>query len=84
MTGQRRYRIHLFRNGQIEVGCTRRGRPSYRLVQGYSQALSGARTSMVLSLQQWRAEAKRDGDVIVIHDRMPGAFAAVANEEARP
>jgi hypothetical protein len=39
---------------------------------------------MVLSLQQWRAEAKRDGDVIVIHDRTPGAFAAVANEEARP
>jgi len=51
-----------FYRGQIEVPCTRRGRPSYRKTAGYSQnGKNGQVTYPWQSRRQCQLEARIDG-----------------------
>lgn len=66
-------RLNLFPNGQVEVG---NGKPGYDWVPAYSEA-SDRGVSQPLTLSNWRAMAKRDGQKIVMHDSEELARAAI-------
>jgi hypothetical protein len=68
--------IHLFRNGNIEVGCTVKRRPSYRWAQGYSEATKDG-YSAPLTLKNWRGMASRDGHKVKVHASEDSARAAI-------
>jgi hypothetical protein len=51
--------VHLFPNGQLEVGTGRR--QAYRWVQGYSQVVGRGVVSCALTRRNWYGMGKRDG-----------------------
>ncbi|MCB0539975.1 MAG: hypothetical protein KDE33_20830 [Bacteroidetes bacterium] len=59
--------LHLFPNGQVEVPCVKRGRPSYRWTPAYSQAISPTSYSNPLSRRHWYDIAARDGELLKFH-----------------
>ncbi len=77
-------KIHICPSHQIEVGCQRHSRPSYRWVCGWEQVQPtgpippGAGTIMTLS--SWRAVANRGGDQLVVHRTAEEARAAAISD----
>lgn len=74
--------IHLFRNGQVERGTAnaRNPQPGYRWHVAFSQAMPPNRASQPLTLNEWRAMAKRDGQKVKVHDWPETAHLAAIKE----
>jgi hypothetical protein len=55
--------LHLFPNGQVEVGT---GKPGYRWVNAYSQVTQTGFTNPV-TRKSWQLQADRDGMKLKFH-----------------
>lgn len=75
--------VHLFPNGQVERGAVtyprgqRGGRPGYRWVPAYSEAVSETVVSMALTRREWFDIARRDGLRVKFHGDKDAARAAI-------
>lgn len=65
--------LHLFPNGQVERG---NGKPGYDWHPAYSE-VTPTGESQPLTLSDWRAMARRDGQLVKIHKTKQDARAAI-------
>lgn len=75
--------VHLFPNGQVERGAVTYprgrpgGRPGYRWVSAYSEAVSQSVVSMPLTRREWQDMARRDRQKLRFHETKDEAIKAV-------
>jgi hypothetical protein len=71
--------VHLFPNGQLEVGTGRR--QAYRWVQGYSQVVGRGVVSCALTRRNWYSMGERDGFRCKFHENEQLARQAFDREQ---
>lgn len=73
-----KFRMHFFTAPfRLEVGCTRKGRPSYRWTTGYQAALANGQTSQAVTRAGAYHMAKQSGRTAKFHPSEDSARAAV-------